>query len=106
MEAHGKSTIKSLMHPHDIAQRLLPRDLFLQLQEFCYKGCPAQCGPNWTPEVIKAATAAGLHVSALIPENTKLIWEDIEFQVNTGFVRIISAFDLFRENQPPGSQNL
>jgi hypothetical protein len=38
-EAHGKSTIKSLMCPQDIAQRLLPHDLFLlflQLQEFCY----------------------------------------------------------------------
>jgi hypothetical protein len=45
--------------------------------------------------------AAGLHVSALIPENTKLIWEDIEYQVNVGFVRIISASDLFGENQPP-----
>jgi hypothetical protein len=100
-EAHGKSTIKLLMHPQDITQRLLPRDLFLQLQEFCYKGCPAQCGPDWTPEVIKAATAAGPHVSALIPENTKLIWEDIKYQVNAGFVCIISASDLFGENQPP-----
>jgi hypothetical protein len=99
-EAHGKSTIKSLMHPQDIAQRLLPRNLFLQLQEFCYKGCPVQCSPVWTPEVIKAAMAAGPHVSALILENTKLIWEDIEYQVNVGFVRIISASDLFGENQP------
>jgi hypothetical protein len=45
--------------------------------------------------------AAGPHVSALIPENTKLIWEDIEYQVNAGFVRIISTSDLFRENKPP-----
>jgi hypothetical protein len=29
-----------------------------------------------------------------------LIWEDIEYQVNTGFVRIICASDLFGENQP------
>jgi hypothetical protein len=100
-EAHGKSTIKSLMRPQDIAQRLLPHDLFLQLQEFCYKGCPTQCGPNWTPEVIKVATAAGPHVSTLIPENTKLIWEDIIYQVSMGFVHIISASDLFGENQPP-----
>jgi hypothetical protein len=28
-EAHGKSTIKSLMRPQDIARKLLPRDLFL-----------------------------------------------------------------------------
>jgi hypothetical protein len=100
-EAHGKSTIKLLMGPQDIAQRLLPHNLFLQLQEFCYKGCPTQCGPDWTLEVIKAAMAAGPHVSALILENTKLIWEDIKYQVNTGFVCIISASELFGENQPP-----
>jgi hypothetical protein len=58
-------------------------------------------GPNWTPEVIKAATAAGLHVSALIPENAQLIWEDIEYQVKVGFVRMIAASNLFGENQPP-----
>jgi hypothetical protein len=56
-EAHGKSTIKSLMRPQDIARRLLPRDLILQLQEFCCKGRPAQCGPDWTTEVIKVAMA-------------------------------------------------
>jgi hypothetical protein len=94
------------MRPQDIAQRLLPHDLFLQLQEFCYKGCPAQCGPNWSQEVIKAATAAGPHVSALIPQNTKLIWEDIKYQVNMGFVHIISMSDLFRENQPRISKSL
>jgi hypothetical protein len=37
-EAHGKSTVKSLMCPQDVARRLLPRDLFLQLQQFCYNG--------------------------------------------------------------------
>jgi hypothetical protein len=81
-EAHGKLTVKSLMCPQDVAQRLLPHNLFLQLQQFCYNGCPAHCGPNWTPEVIKAATAIGPHVSALIPENAQLIWEDIEYQVS------------------------
>jgi hypothetical protein len=91
-KAHGKSTVKSL---------LLPRDLFLQLQQFCNNGCPAHCCPDWTPEVIKAATASGPHVSALIPENAQLIWEDIEYQVKAGFVCMIAASDLFRENQPP-----
>jgi hypothetical protein len=66
-----------------------------------FKGCPAQCGPNWTLEVIKAVMAAGPHISTLILENTKLIWDDIKYQVNMGFVRIISASDLFGENQPP-----
>jgi hypothetical protein len=45
--------------------------------------------------------AAGPHVSALIPENAQLIWEDIEYQVKAGFVRMITASDLFGESQPP-----
>jgi hypothetical protein len=101
IKAHGKSTVKSLMHPQDVTQRLLPHDLFLQLQQFCYNGCPTHCSPDWTPEVIKAATAAGQHVSALIPENAQLIWEDIEYQVKVGFVCMIATSDLFGENQPP-----
>jgi hypothetical protein len=63
-KAHGKSTVKSLMHPQDVTRRLLLHDLFLQLQQFCYNGCPAQCGPDWTPEVIKTATAVGARMSA------------------------------------------
>jgi hypothetical protein len=45
--------------------------------------------------------AAGPHVSALILENTQLIWEDIKYQVKAGFVCMIAASDLFGENQPP-----
>jgi hypothetical protein len=100
-KAHGKSTVKSLMHPQDVARRLLPCDLFLQLQQFCYNGCPAHCSPDWTPEVIKAAMAVGPHVSALVPENAQLIWEDIEYQVKVEFVRMISVSNFFGENQPP-----
>jgi hypothetical protein len=96
-EAHGKSTIKLLMHPQDIARRLLPRDLFLQLQEFCYKGCPAQCGPGGHKggdgsRPARQCSHTGEHQFDL---------EDIEYQVNAGFVCIISASDLFGENQPP-----
>jgi hypothetical protein len=100
-KAHGKSTVKSLMCPQDVTQRLLPRNLFLQLQQFCYNGCPAHCGPDWTAEVIKAAMAVGPHVGTLIPENAQLIWEDIEYQVKAGFVCMIVASNLIGENQPP-----
>jgi hypothetical protein len=55
---------------------------------------------------MKAPMAAGPHVSTLIPENTNLIWEDIEYQVNMSFVCIISASDLFGENQPRISKSL
>jgi hypothetical protein len=78
---HGKSHLKSLMCPQDLACQLLPRGLFIQLQEFCYKGCWTDCGPEWWPDIIKATAQAGPHVSALTPDNINLIWEDIDYQV-------------------------
>ena len=99
--AHGKSHSKSLMRPQDLARRLLPKDLFLQLQGFCYNGCIADCGPDWSPEVIKAAAAIGPHVSALLPESATLIWEDIDYQVAAGFVKLISETKLFGPDQSP-----
>jgi hypothetical protein len=93
---HGKSHLKSLMCLQDLARRLLPRGLFIQLQEFCYKGCWTNCGPEWRPDIIKAAAQAGPHVSALAPNNVNLIWEDIDYQV-----RLVKARDLFGPNQTP-----
>jgi len=98
---HGKSQAKSLMHPTDLARRLLPRDMFLQLQEFCYKGCWTDCGPDWSPTIIKQAAAAGPHISALDPDGVTLIWEDISYQVAAGFVQLIKDEDLFGPDQPP-----
>ena len=97
---HGKSQAKSLMHPTDLARRLLPRDMFLQLQEFCYKGCWTDCGIDWPPDVIAKAAAAGPHISALDPDSVTLIWEDISYQVAAGFVKLIQAEDLFGPDQP------
>jgi hypothetical protein len=34
-----------------------------------------------------------------------LIWEDIEYQVKAGFVRMIATSNLFGENQPPTSKS-
>jgi hypothetical protein len=99
--AHGKSHLKSLMRPQDHAHRLLLRGLFIQLQEFCCKGGWTDCGPKWWPDIIKAAAQAGLHVSALTPDNVNLIWEDIDYQVAARFVRLVKARDLFGPNQTP-----
>jgi hypothetical protein len=40
-------------------------------------------------------------VSALTPDNVDLIWEDIDYQVAAGFVRLVKARDLFGPNQTP-----
>lgn len=38
------------------------------LLEFGTKGCPVNCGPDWSPEQIKAAIEYAAHPSAQIPE--------------------------------------
>jgi hypothetical protein len=40
-------------------------------------------------------------MSALTPNNINLIWEDIDYQVAAGFVRLVKARDLFGPNQTP-----
>jgi hypothetical protein len=67
------------MHPQDLARQFLLQGLFIQLQEFCYKGCWTDCGPEWQPDIIKAAAQAGPHVSTLTTNNVDLIWEDIDY---------------------------
>jgi hypothetical protein len=92
--AQGKSFARSLMQPQDLARRILPGKEFETLQSFA-RGVPANCGPPWAPEVVTAAREAGPHVSALTKENVDLIWEDIEYQQQAGFVRVVSEADLF-----------
>jgi hypothetical protein len=40
-------------------------------------------------------------MSALTPNNVSLIWEDIDYQVAAGFIRLVKAQDLFGPNQTP-----
>jgi hypothetical protein len=40
-------------------------------------------------------------MSALTPGNVDLIWEDIDYQVAVGFIRLVKARDLFGPNQTP-----
>ena len=101
-EAQGKSHARSLMQPQELAWRLLPADVFRKLFKFAKTGCPAECGPEWKEHVIKAAMAAGPHVSAMTDDNVLLIWEDVTYQSDAGFVRIVTASDLFGDNIPPG----
>jgi hypothetical protein len=97
--AQGKSSARSLMQPQDLARRILSGDEFETLQAFS-SGVPANCGPPWPLEVVTAAREAGPHVSALTEENVKLIWEDVEYQQQAGFVRIVSESELFVADTP------
>ncbi len=94
-EARGKSTAKSLMRPGWLAEQVLPADEYRELVGFADTGVPTECGQPWGPEVLEAAREAGPHKSASTEEAVKLIWEDIEYQRDAGFVRIVAHADLF-----------
>lgn len=93
--AKGKSGHKSLMHPQDLARRVLPRAEYERLSLFALEGCPTECGPPWEADVIDAARKAGPHVSAMTDDNVQLIWDDIMYQRDAGFIRIMSERELF-----------
>jgi len=92
---------KSLMQPQDLAARILPREEYERLSVWTTRGCPTECGPPWEAEVIEAARRAGPHTSACTPENVELIWDDIIYQAEAGFVRIISESQLFDGEEVP-----
>ena len=96
----GEFLRKSLMRPQNLAARILPREEFERLAVFTTEGCPTECGPPWAPEVIEAAKRAGPHTSANTPENVELIWDDISYQRDAGFMRIVPEARLFGPNTP------
>ena len=99
--AKGKSTGKSLLSPQDLARRILPAEDYLKLKAYSEDGVKARCGPPWPENVVRRAIEAGPHVSALTPGGIELIWEDIQYQVQAGFVRIVTEEELFQD-APPG----
>eukprot|EP00978_Attheya_sp_CCMP212_P018360 scaffold50114_cov54-Attheya_sp.AAC.1 len=63
------------------------------------KGVPVDCGEDWSRETIGLAIAKGPHASALTPEARKLVLEDVVYQVEAGFSRIIT-WESIKENPP------
>lgn len=86
--------------PQSLARQLLPTAEFRTLEEYALAGARADCGPPWPHDAIDRALAAGPHVSACAPAGVELIWEDIQYQVDAGFVRIKSEEELFQDGVP------
>ena len=74
------------MQPQELAHRLLPAEDYARLRQFATTGTPTSCGEPWPEEVVEQALATGPHVSALTDSGAKLLWEDIQYQVDAGFV--------------------
>ena len=99
-KAKGKIIGKSLLQLQDLAGRLLLAEDYQWLMKCAHKGVKANCGDPWLKDVVEQAKKAGPHVSALRPKGAALTWEDIQYQVDAGFVKIVTKEELFTKGPP------
>ncbi len=90
----GKPT--SLMQPQPLAD---VHPFTPTLKEWRH-GIEVDCGPDWTWEVIEAAVARGPHPTACTHEAIALFEEDIEYQRQAGFCKVIPWEEL-KQLRPP-----
>ncbi len=90
----GKPT--SLMQPQPLAG---VHPFTPTLKEWRH-GIEVDCGPNWTWEVIEAAVARGPHPTACTHKAIALFQEDIEYQRQAGFCKVIPWEEL-KQLRPP-----
>jgi hypothetical protein len=88
------------MQPQSLAMRLLPAETYETLMEYSLKGVLTMCSPNWSPEALAAAWVIGPHTSTLTPDNVELVWEEVLYHVEAGFVNLVLADVLFSGNMP------
>jgi hypothetical protein len=67
---------------------------FPTLHDWGTEGVPVDCGPDWEWDVIEQAVARGPHKSAMEPDNIALVHEDIKYQVEAGFSKIMLWSDI------------
>jgi hypothetical protein len=90
-QAQGKPSRRSLMQPQ---LRAAGHPFFPTLHEWGTDGVPVDCGPDWSWDVIEHAVERGPHRSAMEKENIALVHEDVQYQVDAGFSRIVLWSDL------------
>jgi hypothetical protein len=95
----GKSpnTNKGLMWPTSYA---LQHEAAPILASYSTKGCPVDCGKNWTATEVVEAIKYGAHPSAKAPEALKCLIAEAETKVKNGFAKIIKWKDI-KTNIPP-----
>ena len=94
-EAQGKTGEKrSLLRPQ---QRASGHPFFPTLHEWATDGVPVDCGPAWSWDAIETAVLRGPHRSALESENISLVHEDIQYQVDAGFCKIVTWEEVRRQ---------
>jgi hypothetical protein len=97
-EAQGKTDERrSLLQPQ---RRAAGHPFFPTLNEWATKGVPVDCGPEWSWEVIETAVARGPHRSAIGEESIALVHEDIQYQVDAGFCKVVPWEEVQRLRPP------
>ena len=86
------------MQPQNIARA---HEFGPPLEEYAVKGVPVGCGEDWTREATEAAIKRGPHQSAKTREAFVLFADDIKYQVQAGFAKIV-LWDDIKDNLPPG----
>jgi hypothetical protein len=84
---------QSLMQPQPLAES---HPFFSTLRKLGSKGVPMDCGPDWEWDAVLAAVARGPHYSAMESKNIKLVHEDVQYQVDAVFLKIVLWEDLKR----------
>ena len=69
------------------------------LHQYSNKGCPVDCGNNWTHEQIIAALQRGPHISAHHPIARKCLIDEAHEKVRGGYAKIIK-FKNIKDNIP------
>ncbi len=89
--AQGK--IPSLVQPQKEALAHAAAKL---INHYATKGCPVDCGPDWTIEHIEAAILHGAHPSADLPDAMQALHEETEDKVKNGYARVVRYGDIKR----------
>ena len=83
---HKKNKLVRLLHLSALAVMSQPVDT--QLASWT-TGAAVDCGPEWARKAVDIAVARGSHPTAIAPEATALVHEDIDYQVKAGFTEIV-----------------
>ena len=70
------------------------------LHSYATKGCPVDCGPNWSRTQIEAALKYGSHPSAQTDDTRECLIQETQQKVKEGFARVISYKDI-KHKIPP-----
>ena len=93
-DAIGK--IPSLVSPRNEALLHAAAEL---IDAYSKNGCPADCGPDWTQEHVKAALLKGPHSSANAPDALEALLAETDEKVKNGYARVLRYRDIMK-NMP------